>query len=75
MSDAGEHPVRTCTIASADCGVRTAGRGDHGPAAALSYFIAVASLDDAIPTNSRRRSAMPAAMIVFDRVPEDVRLL
>jgi hypothetical protein len=31
------------------CGVRTAGRGDHGPGGGPFYFIAVASLDDADP--------------------------
>jgi hypothetical protein len=29
------------------CGVRTAGRGEHGPEGGPFYFIAVASLDDA----------------------------
>ena len=58
------------------CGVRTAGRGEHGPQGGPFYFVAVAALAGAA-------AAQPAASMRyldgrndrFDRAPEDVRLL
>jgi hypothetical protein len=58
------------------CGVRTAGRGDHGPDGGAFYFIAVASLDgvdaDELAESIRYVDGRDNR---FDRPPEDIRLL
>ena len=59
------------------CGIRTVGRGEHGPEGGPFYFIAVASLDDAA------RDDLAAAPIKYvdgkhdqyDRPPSDTRLM
>jgi hypothetical protein len=63
---------RFCKI----CGVRTAGRGDHGPGGGPFYFIAVAALDDAgVDDLAHSIRYVDGRHDRFDRPPEDVRLL
>lgn len=58
------------------CGVRTPGRGEHGPGEGAFYFVPLASLDDA---NTDELAA--AIRYVdgrhgrYDRQPEDIRLM
>jgi len=58
------------------CGVRTVGRGEHGPQGGEFYFVPVAALDDAAP------DALAATIRYldgrhdrYDQPPEDIRLM
>jgi hypothetical protein len=58
------------------CGVRTAGRGEHGSDGGPFYFIAIGALDDADAddlANSIRY--VDGRHGRFDRPPEDIRLM
>jgi len=58
------------------CGVRTAGRGEHGPDGGPFYFIAIGALDDADAddlANSIRY--VDGRHGRFDRPPKDIRLM
>jgi hypothetical protein len=58
------------------CGVRTAGKGEHGPGDRPFYFIAVASLDDADPDEiAGSIRYVDGRHDRYDRAPEDMRLL
>jgi hypothetical protein len=58
------------------CGVRTAGRGEHGPAGGPFIFIAVASLDDADADElAKSIRYLDGRHDRFDRPPEDIRLM
>jgi hypothetical protein len=58
------------------CGVRTAGRGEHGPQGGGFYFIAVAALDDADPDElAASIKYVDGRHDRYDKPPEDTRLL
>jgi hypothetical protein len=58
------------------CGVRTAGRGEHGPRGGPFYFIAVASLDDADPDElAASIRYVDGRHDQFDQPPDDIRLM
>ncbi len=60
------------------CGIRTAGRGEHGlpPKGGPFYFIAVASLDDVDPDElAGSIRYVDGKHGRYDRKPEDTRLL
>jgi hypothetical protein len=70
--DASNLHYRFCKI----CGIRTAGRGEHGPQGGLFYFIAVASLDDADPDElAASIRYVDGRQNRFDRQPDDIRLM
>jgi hypothetical protein len=63
---------RFCRI----CGVRTTGRGEHGPQGGPFYFIAIAALDDADADQlAASIRYLDGRNDRFDRAPEDIRLL
>jgi hypothetical protein len=63
---------RFCKI----CGVRTAGRGEHGPQGDPFYFIAVASIDNADPDElAASIHYVDGRHDRFDQPPQDVRLM
>ena len=58
------------------CGVRTAGRGEHGPRGGPFYFIAVASLDDADPDElAASIRYVDGRHDQFGQPPDDIRLM
>lgn len=58
------------------CGIRTAGRGDHGPDGGPFYFIAVAALDNAdLDELAASIRHLDGRHDLFDRPPADLRLL
>jgi hypothetical protein len=58
------------------CGVRTAGRGEHGPQGGPFFFIAVAALDDADADElAASIRYVDGRNNRFDRAPDDHRLL
>ncbi|MDB5518426.1 MAG: glutathione-dependent formaldehyde-activating [Tardiphaga sp.] len=58
------------------CGVRTAGRGEHGPGGSPFYFIAVAVLDDANADElAESIRYVDGRHNRFDRAPDDIRLM
>lgn len=58
------------------CGVRTVGRGEHGPNGGEFYFVALASLDDADPDElAASIRYVDGRHNRYDRSPDDVRLL
>jgi hypothetical protein len=58
------------------CGIRTVGRGDHGPQGGPFYFVAVASLDDVDPNElARSIKYVDGKHDRFDQPPKDTRLL
>jgi hypothetical protein len=59
------------------CGIRTFGRGDHGPAGGPFCFVNLASLDD---VDADELAAAPTTIVDgrhdhYERRPEDIRLL
>jgi hypothetical protein len=58
------------------CGVRTAGRGEHGPGGSPFYFVAIASLDDLDPDDvATSIRYLDGRHDRFDRPPDDTRLM
>jgi hypothetical protein len=58
------------------CGIRTVGRGEHGPRGGEFYFIPVASLDDAGPDElAATIRYLDGRRDRYDSPPEDIRLM
>lgn len=61
----------------ATCGIRTPGRGEHGPKGGPFYFVAVASLDDADPEElaAGKIRYVDGRHDLYDRAPADTHLM